>query len=41
MSLDIEQHAINMYNAYRHYKRNAITFMKYDFYKSNAISIEI
>lgn len=28
MSLDIEQHAINMYNAYRHYKRIAITFMK-------------
>lgn len=41
MSLDIEQRAISMYNVYRHYKRIAITFMKYDFYKSNAISIEI
>lgn len=41
MFLDIEQRAISMYNAYRHYKRIAITFMKYDFYKSNVISIEI
>lgn len=28
MSLDIEQHAINMYNVYRHYQEVKVLFLK-------------